>query len=208
MIGFEYYIIRQCLFYHRQIYSTYVPNYRTSTTTWPPLSWPIHTSCNLDWHSNESAAGKPVLKSGIMGDLRMRGMPDQVGHDGKGGRRKRWQTRKRADMTFGGRARLRFHPSHNHRFEWISHNKSHVNPRTDMANWPGCVRSVKFYWYFAWFTNFQSENLWNFRLVTKLQQVLELTQLFHSESSQSFMTPLVPSLVPWHLRPFYKRGVI
>ena len=99
---------------------------------------------------------EPVLKSGIMGDLRMRGMPDQVGHDGKGGRRKRWQTRKRADMTFGGRARLRFHPSHNHRFEWISHNKSHVNPRTDMANWPGCVRSVKFYWYFAWFTNFLS----------------------------------------------------
>ena len=35
---------------------------------------------------------KPVLKSGIMGDLRMRGMPDQVGHDGKGGRRERGQT--------------------------------------------------------------------------------------------------------------------
>ena len=28
---------------------------------------------------------EPVLKSGIMGDLRMRGMPDQVGHDGEGG---------------------------------------------------------------------------------------------------------------------------
>lgn len=29
---------------------------------------------------------EPVLKSKIMGDLRMRGMPDQVGHDGKGAR--------------------------------------------------------------------------------------------------------------------------
>ena len=40
---------------------------------------------------------EPVLKSGIMGDLRMRGMPDQVGHDGKGadgkgGKRERGQT--------------------------------------------------------------------------------------------------------------------
>ena len=29
---------------------------------------------------------EPVLKSEITGDFRMRGMPDQVGHDGKEGR--------------------------------------------------------------------------------------------------------------------------
>ena len=29
---------------------------------------------------------EPVLKSEITGDFRMRGMPDQVGHDGKGSR--------------------------------------------------------------------------------------------------------------------------
>ena len=34
------------------------------------------------------------------------------------------------------------------------------------------------------------------RLGTKLQQVLELTQLFHYESNQSFMTSFVTSLVP------------
>ena len=88
--------ISQLLLWHKYSCSHQtLPNLIYQSTAWlitlksyasPPVfvtrTHILQSGLTLRWNRGR----EPVLKSGIMGDLRMRGMPDQVGHDGKGAR--------------------------------------------------------------------------------------------------------------------------